>query len=37
VRVRRNGDGAARAFGDYAVQVDDGGLPEGVTLHRMLD
>lgn len=37
VRVRRSGDGPARAFGDYEVQVDEGGMPDGVKLHRMLD
>ncbi len=26
----------ARSFGDYRVEVNESGLPEGVTIHRML-
>lgn len=37
IRVSRNQDVAApRSFGDYRVQVDETGLPEGVTLSGLV-
>lgn len=33
---RNNGDGPARHFDDYAVTVDDAGLPEGIQLQRVV-
>lgn len=37
VRVRRNPEVVTpRSFGDYQVEVPDGNLPEGVTLHRLV-
>ncbi|MCY4110533.1 MAG: type I-C CRISPR-associated protein Cas7/Csd2 [Chloroflexi bacterium] len=37
VNVARSGNGQApRAFGDYAVDVDDADLPAGVTLTRLM-
>lgn len=32
---RTNPEGPARAFGDYVVNVNEGGLPQGVTITRM--
>lgn len=39
VKVRRTdvGDGPARSFADYLVDVDEGKLPDGVKLLRALD
>lgn len=37
VRIRRDGEGPARAFGDYRVEVDENGMPEGVRLLRLLE
>ena len=34
---RRAEDRPARAFGDYRVEVDEGGMPEGVRLLRLLE
>jgi CRISPR-associated protein Csd2 len=37
VRISRKPDVAApRSFNDYAVEVDDGSLPDGVTLRRLV-
>ncbi len=37
VRVRSSGNGTpARRFSDFQVEVDDAGLPEGVTLQRVI-
>lgn len=37
VHVRSNGNGTpARRFSDFHVEVDEAGLPEGVTLNRMI-
>jgi CRISPR-associated protein Csd2 len=37
VKVERNGsNNVARAFGDYQVQVDEAGMPEGVELHKLV-
>ena len=37
VRVRSGGNGVpARRFSDFQVEVDDAGLPEGVTLQRVI-
>ena len=33
--VARDGVVAPRAFGDYAVTVEEAGLPDGVTLTRL--
>lgn len=33
---RKSGTTAARSFADYAVAIDESGLPNGVTLHRMV-
>lgn len=37
VRIRRGGDEPARAFGDYEVQIDEGGMPDGVRMLPLLD
>jgi hypothetical protein len=37
VTVRRsNGAAPPRLFSDYAVDIDDGALPEGVSIQRMI-
>lgn len=33
---RKDGVEASRTFGDYLVTIDDSGLPEGVTLTRVV-
>ncbi len=35
VKIERIGEGAPRDFEDYAVTVDEAGLPEGVTIQRL--
>lgn len=37
VSVKRSSDLAPREFADYAVTVNDGGLPPGVTLTRLVE
>jgi CRISPR-associated protein Csd2 len=36
VQAQKNIEGPARDFSDYTVTVDEAGLPQGVTLHRMV-
>jgi CRISPR-associated protein Csd2 len=36
IHISKIGDGAARSFGDYKVDVDGDALPDGVTLTRVL-
>jgi CRISPR-associated protein Csd2 len=35
VTVRREGDGPPRAFSDYTVEIDETGVPEGVSVTRL--
>jgi CRISPR-associated protein Csd2 len=35
VKIERIGEGAPRDFENYAVTVDEAGLPEGVTIQRL--
>ena len=36
VRIKRTGTGPARSFDEFAVDVDDASLPEGITLERLV-
>ena len=36
VKIERISEGPARAFSDYEVTVDEGAIPDGVTLKRMI-
>jgi CRISPR-associated protein Csd2 len=36
VKITRVGEGAPRDFEDYALTVDEAGLPEGITIQRLI-
>jgi CRISPR-associated protein Csd2 len=37
VKIDRANDGPARSFQDYSVSIDESGLPQGVTLQKILE